>query len=197
MFQRLDRLETVDSTNDYLKAFIDEGRPRAVLARQQTCGKGRYGRSWHSPPGLGLYLSLLVFPRWSGDRTERFNQVATLAVLDAIRSCGGADVDLRVKPPNDIYAGRRKLCGILTELASLSNQVEWAIVGIGVNLFHEDFPEFLQERATSLRLEGVEVDPAALAEAVTQAFERIYRQVERGNAQRVEARYSQAKRLEA
>jgi BirA family biotin operon repressor/biotin-[acetyl-CoA-carboxylase] ligase len=156
MFETIEILDRVDSTNDHLKAFIPEGIPRMVVAGEQTAGKGRHGRRWHSPPGRGLYVSYLYFPTWELARSEVINQASSLAVADTIRRFD-PQADVRLKRPNDVYIGTRKVCGILTELGSTGERVNWAIVGIGVNLYQREFPPELEATATSLERERIKV----------------------------------------
>ncbi|HSR50738.1 MAG TPA: biotin--[acetyl-CoA-carboxylase] ligase [Acidobacteriota bacterium] len=189
MFETVETFDSLPSTNDYLKRFLQEGRPRAVRARQQTAGKGQYGRTWHSVRDEGLYLSMLVFPPWSAGHAEWLNLAAMASVLDALRSHGGQELDLAVKRPNDILAGGRKLCGILTELSSQQDRILWAIVGTGLNLRQGSFPPGLRRPATSLALEGVDpIDEAALAETLLERFAFYYRQLEQQGQEAIRRR---------
>ncbi len=156
MFETVEILDRVDSTNDYLKGFIREAIPRIVVAGEQTAGKGRHGRSWHSPPGKGLYVSYLFFPEWELTRSTVVNLASSLAVSEAIRHFDPA-ADVRLKPPNDVYIGSRKVCGILAELGSTEERVNWAIVGIGVNLYRGSLPSELERSATCLERERIRV----------------------------------------
>ncbi len=164
MFEVFHHLRRVDSTNDFLKRFRSLGRPSVALALYQKRGKGRHGRAWDSPAGQGLYVSYLLYPDCSVEESVYLNRVATGAVVRALARVPGAGrLALEVKEPNDVLAGGRKICGVLVELASRASKVEWAIIGIGVNLRHREF-ELRQggTPATSLLLEGVE--PPAPAE---------------------------------
>lgn len=156
MFDTVEILDRVDSTNEYLKAFIPDGISRMVVAGEQTAGRGRHGRRWHSPPGRGLYVSYLYFPGWELARSEVLNLASSLAVADSIRSFGPQS-DVRLKRPNDVYLGSRKVCGILAELGSTGEQVNWAIIGVGVNLYQRNFSPELEATATSLEREKIKV----------------------------------------
>ncbi|HSR66441.1 MAG TPA: biotin--[acetyl-CoA-carboxylase] ligase [Acidobacteriota bacterium] len=178
-FETIETFRSLPSTNDYLKRFLDQGRPRAVRARRQTAGKGQYGRTWHSALDQGLYLSMLVFPAWPAAQADWLNLAAMAAVLDTLRSQGGPELDLSLKRPNDILAGGRKLCGILSELSSQQERILWAIVGVGLNLRQRRFPKDLRRPATSLLLEGVRsIDDEALASSLLDRFQHYYRQIE-------------------
>lgn len=196
MFERFELLQSVASTNDYLKAFTADGVSRAVRAQEQTGGKGRSGKSWLSEAGQGLFVSYLVFPGWHPRQAPYFIQIASLAVIDSIRECGGDRLDLRIKPPNDIYIGRRKVCGILTEMSTFRERIQWAIVGIGVNLFQSSFPKPLHESATSLHIEGLEPDADELCRRLTSRFEEHYRSVLNSDAKCVGDRYHQEKKFQ-
>ncbi len=88
LFKQFDYLHRVDSTNDYLKAFVEAGETRMVVAREQVSGKGRGDRSWYSPPEEGLYLSYLLYPPWQVERSPFLNMLSGLAAVLAIREEG-------------------------------------------------------------------------------------------------------------
>ncbi len=152
---RVHYLATVDSTNAILRSLAAEGEPEGavVVADEQTAGRGRAGRSWFSPPGLGLWLSVLLMPRRPVRDVAPLSIVTAISVATALRRDYG--VDARVKWPNDLVAGARKLGGILLEsLQGAAGAVERVVVGIGlnVNLESSDLPADLTETATSLRI---------------------------------------------
>jgi BirA family biotin operon repressor/biotin-[acetyl-CoA-carboxylase] ligase len=144
-------LELCPSTNDLLKVMAARGAPEGtvVVARGQTAGRGTKGRTWYSPPGLGLYLSILLRP--ARDELSRLTFMAGLAARDAIRISHGLEVRLRW--PNDIVYGGRKLGGILCEARSRAGRPDFAILGFGLNVNHtdEDFPDEIRPSAISLR----------------------------------------------
>lgn len=173
----IEYLPRVTSTNEVAKEQARAGAPEGlvVLAEEQTGGKGRLGRSWVSPPGVGLWMTAVLRPPLPPVEVPRLTLVAAAAVAAAIRSAAGLPVG--IKWPNDIVHRDRKLCGILTEMEADMERVHFAVVGIGINanLPAEAFPPDLAEVATSLRLEvGRPVDRAALARAVLQELERGY-----------------------
>ena len=148
-----------------------------IAADAQTGGRGRLGRTWHSPPGDNLYVSLLLRPRRSAAEIPPLTLLAGAAVARAIAPLG---VSPRLKWPNDVQlvdaAGtRRKLAGVLTEMASAGARVEHVVVGIGINVNATAFPEELADRATSLRLAtGAPVDRAGVLARLLDAFEPLF-----------------------
>jgi len=133
LVRRVVRLDTTGSTNDDARRLAQEGAPEGtvVIARSQSAGRGRLGRSWHSPDGSGLYLSIVLRPREPLDRVGRYALVAALAALDACRAAGAAAA--RVKWPNDVLVEGRKVAGILAELRAGSGAAE-LVLGFGVNV---------------------------------------------------------------
>ncbi len=144
---------TVRSTNDLASQMADNGAPEGtiVTAEQQTKGRGRFGRSWHSPAGLGIYLSIILRPKFPPERAPGVSLMTALAVADTIaRHCKS---QVQVKWPNDILIGGKKTSGILTELSAERGHIDHLIVGIGINVNHgvAHFPEELRTTATSVR----------------------------------------------
>jgi len=162
--QVLHCFESIGSTSDHAKALADDGAAHGevVVAEGQTGGRGRRGRSWEMAPGRNVAFSVVLRP--SGLPTARAPEltlVASLAVCDALRRAG---VDTGIKWPNDLLAGGRKIAGILTELAAEPDQVQWVVVGVGVNVNarEEDFPPELRGKATSVLIERGQPAPRAL-----------------------------------
>jgi BirA family biotin operon repressor/biotin-[acetyl-CoA-carboxylase] ligase len=145
----------VDSTNRLLKKIADEGAPEGtvVVAEEQKQGKGRLGRSWSSPPGKGIWLSILLKPRIALQDTPLFTLLAAVAAVKAIKNIL-PDLPVGIKWPNDILLRRRKICGILTELKAEADLLHYLVIGIGINVNStaEDFPPVLRDLASSLYL---------------------------------------------
>ena len=170
-------LPELGSTNDHLKELARQGAPEGlvVLAERQTAGRGRLGRSFQSPAGLGLWMSILLRPDCPPERLPRVTALTAVACTGAIRSICG--VEAGIKWPNDLVCRGRKLCGILTELES-DGQGLAVVIGIGLNVAHrrEDFPPELRETATSLEMvTGRDVPREALAAALLRSLDRMYR----------------------
>ncbi|HQR31608.1 MAG TPA: biotin--[acetyl-CoA-carboxylase] ligase [Blastocatellia bacterium] len=141
---------TLGSTNDFLKAMTAEPEFTCVVADEQTAGRGRRDRQWHSSPGDGLYLSILLLPQ-SSTRISLLSLMSSVAVAETLLERGVTGVD--IKWPNDVLVNGRKLCGILVESIGSGTYAPRIIVGIGVNLNHQSFPDELGLLATSLKIE--------------------------------------------
>ena len=144
--------DSLPSTNTYLKDLAAKGAPHGlcILAEEQSAGRGRMGRSFFSPANQGLYLSLLLRPGCKAHALMHLTCAVGLAACDAIEEVSGFAPQL--KWINDLVAGSKKLGGILTELsvAPATGNVDYAIIGIGINLSGNNFPEELKSIATSL-----------------------------------------------
>lgn len=165
------RLASVPSTNDAARTLALQGAVHgtAVLAREQTRGRGTKGRIWHSPAGLGLYASFILRGPGGGPVAlpHLLPLAAGLAVSDAVREASG--IVAQLKWPNDIIHDGKKLGGILSEGVSNGPSGDFAVVGIGVNVGHgpADLPESLRATSTSLRLAG---SPGATVEGLFRAL---------------------------
>ncbi len=183
----------VDSTNDWARRLAAAGSPEGivVVAGSQTHGRGRHGRRWESPAGLGLYCSLLLRPALEGTRLGLLALAAGVAAARAVRrTCRVAAL---LQWPNDLVAGGRKLGGVLVETSTASGGRAAAVVGWGLNLDHQrgDFPPPLRERATSLRLQGAAgVAPEALLGALLTEVERELEALESGAERALLRRFS-------
>ncbi len=149
---------SVPSTNDRARDILDQLGPAAhgavVMAEEQTGGRGRHGRSWHSPRGVGLALSVALWNEGPSDRAVCLPLAGSLAVLRALHHSAG--LRGRLKWPNDVLVGGKKVSGVLVESRVQGDRPSGLVLGIGVNLLHreEDFPDDLRSFATSVRLAG-------------------------------------------
>ena len=171
--------ESVDSTNAYLKRVASQGvvDGTVAVADEQTGGRGRRGRSFRSPAGKGVYLSVLLRPPVEPNALLPITGFGAVAVCNAIERV--ALVRPRIKWANDLVLGGKKLCGILTELSmeGESGALQYVIMGIGVNVAQtrEDFDGELENIATSLELEtGKQISRAALAAAMIEELDALY-----------------------
>ena len=168
---------TITSTNDVLKQMAAQGAPHGtvLVAGHQTGGRGRLGRSFLSPPDVGIYLSVLLRPSSPADQLMHLTCAAGNAACDAIASVAG--IQPGIKWTNDIVCRKRKLAGILTEMVFGSMQtIDCAIIGIGINCTQRpgDFPEEIRDFAGSLAMVSERsIDRAAVAAAVIEAFSNM------------------------
>ncbi|MEO6954234.1 MAG: biotin--[acetyl-CoA-carboxylase] ligase [Polyangia bacterium] len=171
-------LDEVGSTNDEATAWARQGAPHGavVTAERQTKGRGRLGRAWSSPRGDNLYLSVVLRPRVLPAAAPPLTLAVGLALLDAARSCGAA---AHLKWPNDLLVEdrgvRRKVAGVLTEMATSGSRIEHVVVGIGLNVGTLGFPPDLEDIATSLRLAtGRALDRGEVLATLLDALDRRY-----------------------
>ncbi len=173
----LHHFEETTSTNDEARRLAEEGafHGETVVAERQTAGRGRRGRSWFSPPGRSIYLSVVLRPDVPPARAPELNLVAAVAVARTLRDAFGLPAG--IKWPNDVNARGRKIAGILTELETRGTAIDFVVLGMGVNVNQgsDDFPPELRETATSIRIElGTSVDRPLLTAALLSRFEGLY-----------------------
>lgn len=154
--RRIECRPSCESTNDVAKDLAKEGAPHGtvVLAETQTGGRGRGGNRWHSPPDIGLYLSILLRPGADANAPAVLQITTAVGVAwAAMKRTGKA---ARIRWPNDVVMGGRKVAGILAEAENAGTEDAVFVVGIGMNVAHrrEDFPADLRESATSLAIEA-------------------------------------------
>ena len=173
---RLQVYPSVSSTNTLLKQQAGEGAPEGtvIVAGEQTAGRGRMGRSFFSPSGSGLYLSMLLRPQSTPAETTRLTAYAAVVVAEAIESLSGAET--RIKWVNDIYVGGKKVSGILTEAALDCERgiTDYVIVGIGINIRvpEGDFPAELREIAGAVF--GTDAAPALRCRLAAEVIARFF-----------------------
>ena len=151
--KRIHHFFKVDSTNEVAMRLGHEGEPHGalIIAEEQTGGRGRAGRSWHSEKSSGIYATVLLRPAIPPQDAPLMTLMAGLAARDAVEEYCGVSADIRW--PNDLLANGKKFCGILTEMHAEPDRVRFVIIGIGLNVNHTRFPEAIASIATSLRNE--------------------------------------------
>jgi BirA family biotin operon repressor/biotin-[acetyl-CoA-carboxylase] ligase len=167
--------ETLNSTNDLAKELAARGAPEGtlVVAEAQTGGRGRLGRQWNSPPGLGLYASLVLRPPLPPLELPRITLTTAVAVVRALRRVAG--VSPGIKWPNDLLLHGKKLAGILTEMETESDCIRHVVVGLGLNVNNREFPPELAAGATSLTLAtGGWFSRVKLLQAWLEEFDALY-----------------------
>lgn len=165
--------DVLDSTNIEAKRYLAEHADAdgvVITCEQQTEGRGRRGRTWVSPAGSGIWMSMVLQPEVPMEKAPMLTLIAGMAVRKAIQEC--FQVVPQIKWPNDIILNDRKVCGILTEMRGSG-----VIVGIGVNVEVQAFHEELKEVATSIALEtGIQKpDRAMLLKSILEYFEQYYK----------------------
>ncbi|WP_428262571.1 biotin--[acetyl-CoA-carboxylase] ligase [Haliangium sp.] len=166
-------LATCGSTNDEAARLAAAGAEHGlvVTADAQRAGRGRRGRTWHSPPGESLYLSCVLRPALTPARAVAVTLAAGLGVWEAVHQAGAEST---LKWPNDVLVGGRKLAGVLTEMSTVGGRLRHIVIGIGINLANRAFPPELAEIATSLALAGHPVERDAFVTSLLGALERWF-----------------------
>jgi len=168
---------TIDSTNTYAARIAHEGATEGaiVIADAQSGGKGRLGRSWISPSGVNLYLSVILRPSVAAPVAPQLNLLAAVAVADAITEV--CQLTPTIKWPNDVLVAGKKVCGILAEMQTEAGELRAVILGIGVNINAplSAFPEELHDKASSLLLvSGRTVDRSTFTASLLTHLEKYY-----------------------
>ena len=164
----------IDSTNLWIKRLAKEGASEGTLALAefQSAGRGRLGRSWEVPEGTSVMMSILLRPKFEPQYAPTLTLVMGMAVAKAVKSLG---FDVSIKWPNDVVVSHKKICGILTEMGVRDGKIDYAVIGVGINVNIKEFPEEMVDKATSLYLEsGKEFDRSQIPGLVMEAFEKYY-----------------------
>ena len=186
---KIEHYPQVTSTNDIAiaRGKIGASEGTLIIAEHQTAGRGRYGRKWEAPPGKCLLVSVVLRHRLLRDQVALPNLIGAIAIARALQITHG--LDARIKPPNDVRIEKRKIAGVLTELAYDAQQHPFFVLGFGVNvnIALEDFPPELREIATSVRIacwhsedQNTESCRASLLRAILCQLEDTYLQLKAG-----------------
>jgi BirA family biotin operon repressor/biotin-[acetyl-CoA-carboxylase] ligase len=181
---RIHYFEELSSTQDHAAQLARDATPQGtvVIAEEQTKGRGRMGRKWHSPAGLNLYLTIVLRPSIPIVEVPRLGLMAGIGVAEAVREFAPGMVAL--KWPNDLWLRGRKAAGMIAEaITDRNNQLNCVLLGIGinVNLKASDIPAALQSKATSIRIEtGAPCDRIGLAAALFDRLQIRYTEMELG-----------------
>ena len=167
--------DSVDSTNNEAKRAAEDGAGHGLVlaAEEQTAGKGRRGRAWDSRKGEGIFMTLLLKPEIEPGNASMLTLVMGLSAVQGMEQVTGAA--LQIKWPNDVVLNGKKVVGILTEMSAQVDYIDHLVIGVGVNVNGKEFPQELQDKATSLAAQlGKDFCRAGLAAAILEAFERNY-----------------------
>jgi BirA family biotin operon repressor/biotin-[acetyl-CoA-carboxylase] ligase len=183
------------STNSYARELAEAGAAEGaiVVAEAQTRGRGRLERRWESPPLANLYLSIVLRPRLAPRHAAQITLTAAVALVDALEPFLSVSPP-RIKWPNDILGGEKKLAGILSEAACSGTSLEYVILGIGINVNYRTsaMPEELRGRATSLaELTGADVDRVSVLARLIQDLDRCYGELVESGFERLRLRWEQ------
>ena len=175
--------EETDSTNIRAKDLADRGAPEGtlVVAEKQTRGKGRRGRTWFSPAGGGIYASLILRPVISPGEAPRITLMTAVAVAEALLAL--IPLVFKIKWPNDILVNGKKIAGILTEISTEMDSVDYIVVGLGLNVNtpKKSFTQDIREKATSILAEtGKPFSRTKLVQAYLQRYEVYYEMFQKG-----------------
>lgn len=165
----------IDSTNKEAKKLAASGEKEGtiVISEEQLAGRGRLGRTWISPAGTGIWMSVILRPSIAPTDASKITLLAGLAVCEGIKEATGLPV--QIKWPNDLVLHNKKICGILTEMSAEMEKINYIILGIGINVNTDSFPEDLKNTATSLKIEGEkEYDRKEIVKAILMYLEQYY-----------------------
>ena len=142
-----------DSTNSWIKRLAKNGAEHGTLAvaEFQSAGRGRFDRRWEAPEGSSIMMTLLLRPEFSPQYASMLTLVMGMAVAQAAEELG---FNVSIKWPNEIVISKKKICGILTEMGTNGVKINYVLIGVGINVNLKEFPEEMQDKATSLILEG-------------------------------------------
>ncbi|NLZ54736.1 MAG: biotin--[acetyl-CoA-carboxylase] ligase [Thermoanaerobacteraceae bacterium] len=178
-----------ESTNDDAKKLAQEGAPSGtlVIAERQQGGRGRMGRAWNSPAG-GLWLSIVLRPELSPVDAPKLTIMSAVAVAEAIIQATG--ICAKIKWPNDILVNEKKVCGILTEISAEMDIINHVIIGIGINVNNNNFPDELKDKSRSLKqIKREEVDRIKVLTILLERLEHYYVKAENEGFQEVFERW--------
>jgi BirA family transcriptional regulator, biotin operon repressor / biotin---[acetyl-CoA-carboxylase] ligase len=187
--------QSIGSSNDIALRFAESGAPEGtvVIAGAQTAGRGRRGHDWFSPPGAGLYVSIVFRPGgWQprGNGQTLLTLAAAVALAEGIRISTGLEPE--IKWPNDLIVGRRKLAGILAEAAGAEPPFDHIVLGFGVNLSRASYPASIASRATSIEHElGRVPDRGVVCAEVLAALASWYASLAAGRFDAILSRWTQ------
>ncbi|MFW6270961.1 MAG: biotin--[acetyl-CoA-carboxylase] ligase [Bacillota bacterium] len=164
----------IDSTNEKAKEIAGKvPGGTVILTEKQKKGKGRRGREWYSPAGSGLWFSIILYPDFQPDKAPMLTVLAALSVEESLDDM---NIATDIKWPNDIILNNKKIAGILSELNAEIDQINYAVVGIGINVNQDSFPQNLKDIASSLKIEtGKNIDRVNLLNNIFYSFERYYK----------------------
>jgi BirA family biotin operon repressor/biotin-[acetyl-CoA-carboxylase] ligase len=193
------QFDELPSTNDYALELLAKSKPpegTAIRAASQSAGRGQFGSRWDSQPGKNLLISIVLYPGWLPATDQfRLSEIAALAVWETITAAldiGTAVKQfpkVRIKWPNDLCIGTRKVGGILIQNTIKGMWLESSVIGIGLNINQLEFPESLPNATSMALASGLNLDPDHVAEQLFTCLERRYLQLKQGHSEIINAHY--------
>lgn len=170
--KKIYHFESLDSTNDYIKNnYLKLKDKDIIIAEEQTKGRGRTNRYWHSKKGEGIWMSIYLKPDILPFKAPIITQLTGASIIKALDNLG---VKTTIKWPNDIFLNDKKICGILTEMKLEVSDLEYIIVGIGMNVNSLDFDDEIKDIATSIKKEGFDISRVDIIREILKEFEIFY-----------------------
>jgi len=172
--KKIVHFETIDSTNGYGKKIASEELDGTVIiSEEQTKGKGRIGRQWHSKSKEGIWMSIILKPNIMPQKAPFITLIAGASIVKALNNLG---IETTIKWPNDIIINNKKVAGILTELSAEIDRINYIVLGIGINVKTTEFSQEISEIATSLYKEGYKTSRVDITKSILREFEVLYLQ---------------------
>jgi BirA family biotin operon repressor/biotin-[acetyl-CoA-carboxylase] ligase len=173
LFENVIYFDSVDSTNQAAKQIKDK-KNTLIVANQQTAGRGRLGRIWESQNEQGVYMTMKMHPEIAPAEAVNMTQLAALAVIRGLKKTYG--VDSKIKWPNDIVFKGKKLAGILTEMITEIDRIDLLMVGIGINIYQQDFDKELEDKAISLKqiMGESDISRVKITASIVDEFTQLY-----------------------
>lgn len=166
--------DTIDSTNTYAKSVgYESENGTVIISEEQTNGRGRVGRLWHSKKHEGIWMSIILKPEISPMEAPFITLIAGASVVNALDKLG---IESYIKWPNDLIINGKKICGILTELSAEIDMVNYIVVGIGINVKSMEFDNEISKIATSIYKEGYEITRVDIVKNILEEFEKLYKE---------------------
>lgn len=172
MGRKIEHFDTISSTNDYAKSIASESLDGTIIiSEEQTKGKGRLGRQWHSKISEGIWMSAILKPNISPYKAPFITLIAGASIVSALNKLG---VNSQIKWPNDIIINNKKVAGILTELSAEIERINYIVLGIGINVKTMEFSQEISEIATSLYKENYRISRVDIVRSIIVEFEKLY-----------------------
>ena len=164
--------ETIDSTNDYAKTIASESQEGTIIiSEEQTKGRGRLGRQWHSKVSEGIWMSFILKPNILPYKAPFITLIAGASIVSALNKLG---VNISIKWPNDIIINDKKVAGILTELSAEIERINHIVLGVGINVKTMEFSQEIEDIATSLYKENYQISRVEIVRSIISEFENLY-----------------------